>query len=53
MCKRILFKIISVLKSIGFNENESDPCLLLKWSENDILLIGIFVDDYLLIGKEH
>ena len=25
-------KLISVLKSIGFKENKSDPCLFSKWS---------------------
>ena len=45
-------KLISVLKLIGFKESKSDPCLLSKWSQNNILIIGIYVDDCLVIGKE-
>jgi Reverse transcriptase (RNA-dependent DNA polymerase) len=41
-----------VLEWIGFKENKSDPCLLSKWSQNDILIIGIYIDDCLVIGKE-
>jgi Reverse transcriptase (RNA-dependent DNA polymerase) len=45
-------KLMSVLKLIGFKENKSDPCLLSKWSQNNILIIRIYVDDCLVIGKE-
>jgi Reverse transcriptase (RNA-dependent DNA polymerase) len=45
-------KLISVLKSLGFKENKSDPCLLSKWDHNNIIIIGIYVDDCLVIGKE-
>jgi Reverse transcriptase (RNA-dependent DNA polymerase) len=31
-------KLISVLKLIGFKENKSDPCLLSKWSQNNIFI---------------
>jgi hypothetical protein len=41
-----------VLKNVGFNENKSDPCLLSIWDEDDIILIGVYVDDCLVIGKE-
>jgi hypothetical protein len=30
----------------------SVPCLLSKWDHNKILIIGIYVDDCLVIGKE-
>ena len=45
-------KLISVLKLIGFKENKSDPCLLSRWNQDGILLIGIYVDDCLVVGKE-
>jgi Reverse transcriptase (RNA-dependent DNA polymerase) len=45
-------KLISVLKSIGFKENKSDPCLLSKWNQDGILMIDIYVDDCLVVGRE-
>jgi Reverse transcriptase (RNA-dependent DNA polymerase) len=45
-------KLISVLKSIGFKKHKSDPCLLSKWDHNNIIIIGVYVDDCLVIGKE-
>jgi Reverse transcriptase (RNA-dependent DNA polymerase) len=47
-------KLIEVLKVIGFVGSKSDPCL---WTKRDlkvenILIIGIYVDDCLIIGKE-
>jgi Reverse transcriptase (RNA-dependent DNA polymerase) len=45
-------KLISVLKAIGFKENKSDPCLLLNWNQDGILMIGIYIDDCLVVGKE-
>jgi hypothetical protein len=36
---------------MGFIENKSDPCLLSKWNEDNVILIGIYVDDCLVIGK--
>jgi hypothetical protein len=45
-------KLILVLKSILFVENNSDPCLLLNWDVKEVILIFIYVDDCLVIGKE-
>jgi len=45
-------KLILILKSIGFMENKSDPCLLSKWYEDGVMLIGIYVDDCLVIGTD-
>jgi hypothetical protein len=36
---------------IGFKGNTSDPCLLSKWTQDGVILIGISVDDCLVIGK--
>jgi Reverse transcriptase (RNA-dependent DNA polymerase) len=45
-------KLILVLKSIGFKENKSDPCLLSKWHEDGVMLFGIYVDEFFVIGTE-
>jgi hypothetical protein len=42
---------MSTFKFIGFMENKSDPCLLSKCIQYVILMIGIYLDDYLVIGK--
>jgi hypothetical protein len=45
-------KFILVLKPISFVENKSDPCLLSSWNGKEVILISIYVDDWLVIGKE-
>jgi hypothetical protein len=47
-------KLINVLKVIGFYRSKSDPCLWTMWDEklNHMIIIGIYVDDYLIIRKE-
>jgi Reverse transcriptase (RNA-dependent DNA polymerase) len=38
----------------GLDSNsKSDPCLLSKWEDGEVILIGIYVDDCLVIGKEN
>jgi Reverse transcriptase (RNA-dependent DNA polymerase) len=50
---REFYKIlIYVLKLVEFQENKSNPCLLTKWSDGKMLLIGIYVIDCLVVGKE-
>jgi hypothetical protein len=46
-------KLIIVLKVIGFYGSKSDPCLWTMWGEkvNHMIIIGIYVDDCLIIGK--
>jgi hypothetical protein len=34
-------KLIEVLKGVDFVENKFDPCLLLKWEDGEVILIGI------------
>jgi hypothetical protein len=41
------------LKGVGFVGNKSDPCLLSKWEDGEVILVGIYVDDCLVIGKEN
>ena len=47
-------KLIEVLKIIGFEGSKSDPCLWTMWdtSIKHMFIIGIYVDDCLIIGKE-
>jgi hypothetical protein len=35
-----------------FTENKSDPCLLSRWINGNVIMIGIYVDDCLVVGKE-
>jgi hypothetical protein len=37
---------------MGFTENKADPFLLSKWTNDNVVLIGIYVDDCLVIGKD-
>jgi hypothetical protein len=45
-------KLLSTLKSMGFTENKSDPCLLTRWINSKVIIIGIYVDDCLVVRKE-
>jgi hypothetical protein len=45
-------KLLSTLKSMAFTENKSDPCLLSKWIDDNVVMIRIYVDDCLVVGKE-
>jgi Reverse transcriptase (RNA-dependent DNA polymerase) len=44
--------LICELKDLGFTENKSDPGLLSKGNQLNIMIIGIYVDDCLVLGKE-
>jgi hypothetical protein len=52
--KKFYEKLIDVLKVIGFEVSKSDPCLWTMWDSvvNHMLIIGIYVDDCLINGKE-
>jgi hypothetical protein len=45
-------KLLSTLKSMGFTEKKSDWCLLSRWINGKVIMIGIYVDDCLVVGKE-
>jgi hypothetical protein len=45
-------KLLSTLKSMGFTENKSEPYLLTRWINGKVIMIGIYVDDCLVVGKE-
>jgi hypothetical protein len=46
-CKRFM----ATLKSILFKGNKADPCLLSKWTQDGVIMIGTYVDDCLVTGK--
>jgi Reverse transcriptase (RNA-dependent DNA polymerase) len=52
--RKFYVKLINVLKVIGFEGSKSDPCLWTMWDSvvNHMLIVGIYVDDCLIIGKE-
>jgi Reverse transcriptase (RNA-dependent DNA polymerase) len=45
-------RLISELKDLGFTENKSDPCLLSKGNQSNIMIVGIYINDCLVLGKE-
>ena len=45
-------KLTNVLKSIGFTGGDVDPCLLFKKTKHSLVLIGLYVDDLLIIGSD-
>ena len=45
-------KLRNVLKTLGFGGGDIDPCLLYKKTDKGIVLIGLYVDDLLIIGDE-
>jgi hypothetical protein len=45
-------KLLSIFKSMGFTKNKSDPCLLSRWINGKVIMIGIYADDCLVVGKE-
>jgi hypothetical protein len=51
--RKLYEKLINVLKVIGFYASKSDPCSWTMWDEkvNHMIIIGICVDDCLIIGK--
>jgi hypothetical protein len=46
-------KLMDTLKFLGFKGNKSDSCLLPKWTQDGVIMIGIYVDDCLVIGKHN
>ena len=45
-------KLVSALKECGFARSSVDPCLWIKYSNQGIVLIAIYVDDCLMIGTD-
>jgi hypothetical protein len=36
---------------IGFKENKSDLCLLSKWTQGGVIMIGIYIENFLVKAK--
>ena len=45
-------KLTGVLKSISFKGGDIDPCLLFKKTERGLVLIGLYLDDLLIIRDD-
>ena len=45
-------KLTGVLKSTSFKGGDIDPCLLFKKTEKGLVLIGLYVDDLLIIRDD-
>jgi hypothetical protein len=43
---------VNILQSLGFQPTVSDPCILTKNVEGNPYYIGIYVDDFIVTGKE-
>jgi hypothetical protein len=43
-------KLGLALKECGFKENSVDLCLFTNFTKNGIVLVGIYVDDCIVIG---
>ena len=42
---------MNILKSIGFVQTESDPCIYVKVKDGDIFIAAVWIDDIILAGK--
>ncbi len=43
-------KIVEILRKIGFEGGEVDPCLFMRKSKKGLVYIALYVDDNLLVG---
>jgi hypothetical protein len=43
-------RLISTVKFIRFHDNKSDTCLILKWTQDGVMMTGIYVENFLVIG---
>jgi hypothetical protein len=44
---------MATLKLIGFKDNKSNLCLLSKWTQDAVIMIRIYVEIFLMIGKRN
>ncbi len=44
--------MVEVLKSIGFEGGDVDPCLYMKRDENGLIYVALYVDDNILIESK-
>jgi len=45
-------KFIAILKKIGFQGGNADPCLLIKRGPNGIVIVSVYVDDNFCVGHK-
>jgi len=45
-------KLVEILEKLGFQQSLADPCLLVKRTENSIVIITLYVDDCYCIGTK-
>ena len=48
---RVVEKLIKVMRENSFEISKADPCLLIKNSDDVLIIISIYVDDCILIGS--
>lgn len=44
--------MIVFFKSLGFRALNTDLCILVKQTDEDIILVGIYIDDFLLVANQ-
>lgn len=42
----------SIFKSLGFRIHNVDSYIVVKWTKGGIILVGIYVDNFLLTAKD-
>ena len=50
--RQYYLKFISVLKKLGFEGGQVDPCLMVRRDETGLIFIAIYVDDCLMVGDK-
>ena len=44
-------KVVAFFTSLGFRARNADPSILIKQQEEDITMVSVYVDDFLLASK--
>ena len=45
-------EITTFLKTIDYTIRSYEPCLLTKWINSNLIVIGLYVDDLLMVGNK-
>ena len=45
-------KIIKILRSIGFEGADVDPCLMMRHDEKGLIYVAVYVDDNFFVGTD-
>ena len=45
-------ELLKCMKSMGMNQSNTDPCLNYKWTNGDLVLIPLCIDDNLIVGSK-